>query len=195
MTRFEFISTKGPSISPLTLALLEDSSWYTANFKASNETSFGRGAGCQFARSGCLFDEAAPDLDTESSAFHCTEIGEMGCDASHMFKAKCDFLDSAVSSDAETNSFCPMHTRQAVSCTDSSAFLAKGGEYYGASSRCFQTDRGEPMCLRGECNELTQALDVFYEGQMFSCQKDDQIIDTMKGMQIKCPNIAAVCPM
>ena len=97
LTGFEATSSKGPSISPLTLALLEDSSWYTANYKVSAETSFGRGAGCQFARSGCLFDEASSEINSDASTFHCTEIGEMGCDASHSYKARCDFLDSVVS--------------------------------------------------------------------------------------------------
>ena len=99
MSRFDATSTNGPSISPLTLALLEDSSWYTANYKNSSETAFGRGAGCGFARSGgCLFDETSSELDIDSSAFHCTEIGEMGCDTSHSYKAKCDFLDLVVRS-------------------------------------------------------------------------------------------------
>jgi hypothetical protein len=94
----------------------------------------------------------------------------------------------------DTDSYCPMHTREAISCTDSSAFMATGGEYYGKSSKCFQTDKGEPMCLRSECNEINISIDVYYEGQMFSCHKDDQIIETNDGLQIKCPKIAAVCP-
>lgn len=101
MTGFEAGSTKGPSISPLTLALLEDSSWYEADYKSSNETSFGRGAGCQFARSGCLFDGRRSELDNDNSAFHCTEIGELGCDVSHSYKAKCDFIDSLVRSNTK----------------------------------------------------------------------------------------------
>jgi hypothetical protein len=88
-----------------------------------------------------------------------------------------------------------MHTRQAISCTDSLDSLAVQGEYFGESSKCFETDKGEPMCLRGECNALTRTIDVYYEGEMFSCHKDDQIIDTWKGVKIKCPKAAAVCPM
>ena len=89
---------------------------------------------------------------------------------------------------------CPMYTREAMSCTDSSAFLATRDEYFGSSSKCFLTNKGEPMCLRGVCNELSKTLDVYYESEMFSCQNDDQIIDTKKGLHIKCPKIAAVCP-
>jgi len=96
MTGFEAASTRGPSISPLTLAVLEDSSWYTANYKVSVETSFGRGAGCQFAGSGCHADETSAKFSTPFSGFHCSEIGEMGCDASHSYKATCDFVDSLV---------------------------------------------------------------------------------------------------
>eukprot|EP00804_Cyclotella_cryptica_P004796 CCRYP_004889-RA/>CCRYP_004889-RA protein AED:0.03 eAED:0.03 QI:201/1/1/1/1/0.75/4/730/816 len=96
MTGFDVSSTKGPSISSLTLALLEDSSWYVANYQVSVETSFGRGAGCQFAGSRCQMDETNEELDDDYSGFHCSEIGEMGCDASHSYKAKCDFVDSMV---------------------------------------------------------------------------------------------------
>jgi leishmanolysin-like peptidase len=190
LTGFEATSSKGPSISPLTLALLEDSSWYTANYKVSAETSFGRGAGCQFARSGCLFDEASSEINSDASIFHCLEIGEMGCDASHSHKARCDFLDSVGSS------FCPMHAREPISCTDSSAFLATQGEFFGDSSKCFHTSKGEPMCLRGECNTLTSTIDVYYDDKKLTCQKDDQIIevDPNTGLQIKCPKIAVVCP-
>lgn len=96
MTGFEATSSKGPSISPLTLALLEDSSWYVANYEVSVETSFARGAGCQFAGSGCHVDVKNEELGDDYSGLHCSEIGEMGCDASHLFKAKCDFVDSLV---------------------------------------------------------------------------------------------------
>merc|ERR1712157_356046 len=40
--------------SSLTLALLEDSSWYKANFKNARTNSFGHGAGCGFILDTCL---------------------------------------------------------------------------------------------------------------------------------------------
>ncbi|KAL7487748.1 hypothetical protein ACHAW6_013320 [Cyclotella cf. meneghiniana] len=193
MTGFEAASTSGPSISPLTLAVLEDSSWYTANYKVSVETSFGRGAGCQFAESGCRADKSSPKISDPFSGFHCSVIGEMGCDASHSYKAKCDFVDylSSTSSD----SYCPMYSREATSCTDISGPLAIQGEYFGESSKCFHTDKGQPMCLRGECNASTRSLNVYYDHEIFSCHFDNQIIDTRKGLHIKCPRISAVCPI
>ncbi|KAL3800309.1 hypothetical protein HJC23_003605 [Cyclotella cryptica] len=193
MTGFEATSTAGPSISPLTLALLEDSSWYVANYEVSVETSFGRGAGCQFARSGCHVDETSTKFANPFSGFHCSKIGEMGCDASHSYKAKCDFVDSL--SSTSSDSYCPMYTREAISCTDSSGPLAIQGEYFGESSKCFHTDKGEPMCLRGECNASTRSIDIYYGDEIFQCHMDDQIIDTKKGLKIKCPRISAVCPI
>ena len=40
------------------------------------------------------------------------------------------------------------------------------------------------MCLRGDCNESTGAIDISYQGGLFSCYYDDQTIDTRKGLQI-----------
>ncbi|KAL3792182.1 hypothetical protein HJC23_009646 [Cyclotella cryptica] len=194
---FELASTKGPSISPFTLALLEDSSWYEANYEVSTETSFGRGAGCQFAKGGCTIDETSLELVSRNSDFHCSEIGEVGCDPSHTYKAKCDFSDTVGHADSDTDFFCPLYTRGATSCSDSSDSIdpfAIQGEYYGESSKCFHTNRGHPMCLRGECNTSKQTIDIHYDGTIYSCYRDGQIIDTDIGLHIKCPNIAAVCP-
>lgn len=89
---FQVAATRGPTISPLTLSLLEDSSWYVANYRASSEIPFGRGAGCQFARGGCLVDDVGV-VSKHGRGFYCSEIGELGCDSSHSFKAKCDLID------------------------------------------------------------------------------------------------------
>lgn len=177
----------GPSsLSPITLALLEDSSWYVANYTVSSEIPFGRGSGCQFARGGCI-----PDNDKNNWGFHCTDIDTLGCDPSHSFKASCDFLDTSTDS---SDSFCPMFVRGAVDCSDESSQLALTEEYYGKGSKCFNTDKSEPMCLRAVCNELDYTIDVHYADEVFSCSYDGQIIDTMEDLRIECPRIAAVCP-
>jgi len=43
-------------LSPFTLALLQDSGWYKANFTMSRNPSFGFGAGCQFVEKPCVVD-------------------------------------------------------------------------------------------------------------------------------------------
>jgi len=182
-----FQSVGPPSLSPLTLALLEDSSWYVANYTVSSEVPFGRGSGCQFARGGCV-----PDNEKVNKGFHCTGIGTLGCDPSHSSKANCDFLDTSTGSSDSYS--CPMFVRGVVDCSGESSQLALTGEYYGEASKCFNTNKAEPMCLRAVCNEEDYTIDVHYADEVFSCSSDGQVIDTNKGLRIECPRIAAACP-
>lgn len=139
----------------------------------------------------------------------------MGCDVTHSFKAKCDLLHHTVvtsfhdlvgrstmpyssNSDGAT---CPMYVRGAIDCSAadrgpsaSTSSPSIPGEVYGKSSKCFVTDEGEPICLRGVCNEEKQSIDVHYEGEVFTCVRDGDMIDTGKGVRIECPRLAAVCP-
>ncbi|KAL7549652.1 hypothetical protein ACHAWF_012920 [Thalassiosira exigua] len=198
---------EGLAITPLTLALLEDTSWYSSNYTLSTKISFGHGAGCQFAHAGGCSAEAdsLTKVTTQSEGFHCEDIGKTGCDASHAFKAKCDSFrpvsstipsahDLFAGSSSSRDDICPMHIRAAVSCADEGAAEVIPGEVYGKSSKCFVTDRGEPLCLVGTCNKKTQSIDVRFEDEVFSCDHDGQIIDTNNGLRILCPRIAAVCP-
>lgn len=208
---FQVTSRKngGASISPLTLALLEDSSWYVGNYTTSTEMPFGRGAGCQFAHGACAVDGSGQvQVSAEAKGFHCAEIGSMGCDVTHSSKAKCDLLHSntatfihdmfgSETSLPDNTDVCPMHVRGAVNCvsgTKSPSSSMLPGEVYGAKSKCFMTDDGQPICLQGMCNEETQGVDVWYEEHVFACTRDGEIIDTKKGVRIECPRIAAVCP-
>ena len=200
-------------ISPFTLALLEDSSWYIANYTMSTESSFGRGAGCEFARrhQGSSNDCAvSPRNDTSrhdtamssvQESYYCSEIGSMGCDITHSFKAQCDLLNQqtspashAVSPTGRNDDVCPMYVRGAVDCSNEGDYSVNiPGEVYGEGSKCFLTDEGQPICLQGVCNEKTQMIDIYHEGSVFVCKHDGQIIDT-KTIRIQCPRIAAICP-
>eukprot|EP00986_Skeletonema_menzelii_P009078 scaffold4054_cov142-Skeletonema_menzelii.AAC.1 len=184
-----FQSVGPSSLSPLTLALLEDSSWYIANYTVSSEIPFGRGAGCQFARGGCI-----PGNEKNNWGFHCDAIDTPGCDPSHSFKASCDLLQTSIGS---SNSYCPMFVRGAVDCSEEPSHpnqQALTGEYYGKESKCFNTDTTQPMCLRAVCNERDYTIDVHYADNVISCSFDGQIIDVHELLRIECPRIAAVCP-
>lgn len=183
------------AISPLTLALLEDSSWYLANYTVSSEISFGRGAGCQFAHGSCeLDDNGGLQVNAHGRGFHCAEMGKMGCDITHTSKARCDALAGGVSS--SHSDICPMYIRGAVDCAHGTpnSLSTLPGEVYGKSSKCFLTEEGNPICLQGTCNEEKQGIDIRFENEVFTCTRDGQIIDTQKGLRIECPRIAAVCP-
>jgi len=198
LTSFQWGASQwdGPVISPLTLALLEDSSWYTANYTHSTETSFGRSSGCSFARGSCRVDDGYED---HHKGFHCSKIGRGGCDLTHSFKAQCDRLhpSTGIFESSQEIDMCPMYVRGVINCadaTDISAVTARPGEYYGESSKCIFTDGGIPLCLKGTCNEMDQSLEVQYQDEVFECKRDGQIIDTMLGVQIDCPRLASVCP-
>ncbi|KAL3278658.1 hypothetical protein HHI36_016195 [Cryptolaemus montrouzieri] len=45
--------TQNPIISRITLALMEDTGWYTANYSQAGEMTWGRGLGCDFAVKSC----------------------------------------------------------------------------------------------------------------------------------------------
>ncbi|THD20901.1 Leishmanolysin peptidase [Fasciola hepatica] len=46
--------TNSYRISPITLAMMEDTGWYLANYSMSHDFSWGRGRGCAFATASCL---------------------------------------------------------------------------------------------------------------------------------------------
>jgi hypothetical protein len=50
-----FSAYGGPGrMSPLTLALLQDTGWYEVNMSAAGYMEWGRGAGCNFVKSSCF---------------------------------------------------------------------------------------------------------------------------------------------
>lgn len=190
------VNNQGAIISPLTLALLEDSSWFIANYTLSTEMPFGRGAGCSFARDACKVNaDGDIRISAQGKGFHCDEIGKMGCSATHSHKARCDFLHPTSISSIHDD-VCPMYVRGAIDCANSSngSISTHPGEVYSKSSKCFLTTEGEPLCLQATCNKDRQGIDIHYENELFACVHDDQIFDTKKGLLIKCPRIAAVCP-
>lgn len=90
-------------MTPLKLALLEDSSWYKPNYKESSNSPFGHGAGCSFVEDKCIVDGEVPDY---SRGYFCNEkipwagafLGDedevhYGCNPSHEQKAVCDLID------------------------------------------------------------------------------------------------------
>ncbi len=90
-------------LSPLTLALLEDSGWYQVYYESSQVSPFGFGAGCEFVNDPCIVDNAVPTYATGS---FCTAVSEVDaftgkvdpstssllCDPSHRSIAVCNLF-------------------------------------------------------------------------------------------------------
>uniref|UniRef100_A0A7S4MZQ4 Leishmanolysin-like peptidase n=1 Tax=Odontella aurita TaxID=265563 RepID=A0A7S4MZQ4_9STRA len=89
--------------SPLTLALLEDSGWYIANYSVSRVSPWGHGAGCDFVRNPCLTREVdsstgkarvvVPDY---GRGYFCTESGHLGCSPAHTHRMACTVINYAL---------------------------------------------------------------------------------------------------
>jgi len=93
------------TLSPLTLALMEDTGWYKANFQNTNISPFGHGAGCPFVNDDCIINGGVvPD---SSKGFFCSTIlqidnklndqqltGFPTCDPSHTKMSLCDLIDA-----------------------------------------------------------------------------------------------------
>ena len=83
-------------LSPLTLALLEDSGWYKANYTKSNNSPWGLGAGCDFISGLCLIgggDGRDGELPSYSQGFFCNKASSRGCSPALSHKMACTMID------------------------------------------------------------------------------------------------------
>jgi len=87
-------------MSPLTLALMEDSGWYQANYSMSRVSPWGLGVGCDFVTEPCLEDTTDPDTgETEvavpsyGEGYFCNSASQRGCSPAHTHKMACTVID------------------------------------------------------------------------------------------------------
>ncbi len=198
------------AISPLSLALLEDSSWYRANFQAATTPTFGRSAGCGFVEDDCVYKGITPDY---SLGFFCSSQEAMGartgCDHTHHNKAGCDLSPYAnppehyqyflpdkpgFGSKHSDVDYCPMRSQHLIPCTSEKITSTLVGESFEENSRCYETDAGIPVCLETFCNAVEKTVSFFVQGKYFHCAYHGQIIDVNAGYSVVCPRIAAICP-
>lgn len=92
-------------LSPLTLALLEDSGWYQVYYDGAQTSPFGLGLGCDFVYNDCIINDEVPDYAT---GIFCSEVtlvtsdgisainNNLLCDPTHRSIGLCDLFDSDV---------------------------------------------------------------------------------------------------
>ena len=159
--------------------------------------------------------------------------GPQQCDPTHTSKAFCDWVDTnammGLGNTPEmfqyvddnpnlrpytftTADYCPIAHLGLYSC-----FFDRGratqeqldaGEYFGADSRCVETDgsRSYSLCLQTICNkELGRVELMAGGGEKLICDNDGQVYtmfnnnngndnDDAEPLRIKCPKAALVCP-
>lgn len=181
------------SLSPLTLALLEDSGWYRVNFEKSTVPLFGRGAGCGFVEGNCVGPSEAK-LPDYSQGYFCNDRGSQilgqpsGCDYTHNHKADCMRFEESEASN------CPMRIENIKSCSDQANTPSFTGEVYSVNSRCFVTDTPSSICLESYCNSIDSKIDIVVNEKVFQCDYEGQEINLGQGYSVQCPRLALVCP-
>lgn len=234
-------------LSPLTLALLEDSGWYRANYQSNyvQISMFGHGAGCDFVENNCIDSKGnvpkvfkehfcnTPISISANGLIDTQRSGAQTCDPSHTQKTYCDLVNTneivqigkmgtPLAPAPEkfqyfrpnlrpyifTNAdYCPVPHLDPQSCIVyngrnpiTSEQLA-AGEYYGADSRCIETDgtRTFSLCLQTQCNRRLGRVQIMAGGTRRTCQYDGQVHKIPldgggKELRVRCPKAALVCP-
>lgn len=196
------------SLTPLTLALFRDSSWYQADFSKATTPIFGRGAGCGFIEGECV--SKSYSVPEYSRDFFCGDVvrGELlfdrtpsSCDYTHNHKADCEVLiqhtsqgaSNIMTGNSKANPLCPMRTDNIISCSDASNSAHMVGEVYSPYSRCFNTNTPNSVCLQSFCNAVDSKIDIVLDGRVHQCDYEGQEVD-LGPYSIVCPRLAVVCP-
>jgi hypothetical protein len=175
-------------LSPLTLALLEDSGWYKVVFSSAGVLSFGLGAGCSFVNDDCL---RLPGVVSPSSkGIFCADTEEH-CDFTYHSAAFCDtnfvqppekfryFDDILEGGPIDQADFCPLVRDFKQLCE--------------GNKRCFELINEMPECLEATCYD--GEVIFFYFGVAYTCSSDFQEIEvTGLANKVQCPRLAAFCP-
>lgn len=90
-------------LSPLTLALMEDSGWYQVNYGSAQLSPFGQGAGCDFVNELCIVNDAVPAAGKGYFCATPTTVRSDGsvyindndvlCDPNHIKMTVCSLFD------------------------------------------------------------------------------------------------------
>ena len=188
-------------LSPLTLALLEDSGWYMANYTKSHVSPWGHGVGCDFVSSPCLVgggngrDGSVPSY---GKGYFCNKASSRGCSPGSTHKMACTVIDYSVrgsSPDAQFQYFsdsgiggpregdyCPVYgsayagyDAEELDCriaSNNNAIDVIYSETYGENSMCFETTSGEGRCYNARCIYEDFNLQLQVDGKWYTCNED-----------------------
>ena len=87
-------------LSPLTLALLEDSGWYKVTYENAPLSPYGKGRGCDFVNEPCIVNDQIPEYGNDVFCNTVSYFGDDGigadvfqCDPTHKSFTACDLFD------------------------------------------------------------------------------------------------------
>lgn len=190
-------------LSHLTLALMEDSGWYKANYTMSRSSPWGKAVGCDFTTEPCLVRDSSNQIVVPDygRGFFCAQGSKRGCSPAYTHKMACTVIDYSLffpqrDPDAQFQYFpeqskggprqadyCPVYGStysgsepEDLDCRDpNNADLVNiFGETYGDDSMCFETTTGEGRCYSAQCVKKDLSLRVLVKGGWVTCERDFQ---------------------
>eukprot|EP00550_Attheya_septentrionalis_P006619 CAMPEP_0198291900 /NCGR_PEP_ID=MMETSP1449-20131203/9251_1 /TAXON_ID=420275 /ORGANISM="Attheya septentrionalis, Strain CCMP2084" /LENGTH=731 /DNA_ID=CAMNT_0043990585 /DNA_START=8 /DNA_END=2200 /DNA_ORIENTATION=+ len=187
-------------LSPLTLALMEDSGWYKANYTMASSSPWGMNASCDFVTEPCLVESAngATSVPDYGRGYFCQRPSARGCSPTHTHKASCSMADHSMSfpptniparfqyfSDpniggSQQNDFCPVYgsnydqkTAEELACDGGDPpFVNIYSEEYGENSICVESSSGEGKCHIHACIKDDMVVKIQYLGEWLTCNYD-----------------------
>jgi len=209
-------------ISPLTLALFEDTGWYRANYSMSSIMGFGHGAGCNFLNKACIQPPGVVPKYSEGYFCNMGATNVYKCDSMHRVIANCDLMDYSKIGDGKRSpppttmsyfenknfgarpahnraDYCPTFTNVIFTCRREPVVgkLQKlSVESFTETSRCYNSNFQRPLCMETICNERKHMVQAkFSDGSLISCQNDGQKIAVPNtSYTFECPRLADICP-
>jgi hypothetical protein len=144
-------------ISELTLAMFEDSGWYSVDYELSNLFIWGKNKGCDFfSHSHKCVELKENSVETKFKDEFCTKLNYPVCSTSHIFRGNCRgrtytkiapferyFKDQTIGGSDSLTDKCPIPIE-----------VKKGQNYYGGSCRVGQTltvQQVEQVCPECAC--------------------------------------------
>lgn len=199
------ISPTANIMTSLTLALMEDSGWYLANYTNSRMSPWGLGVGCDFVQQPCLTKASGsnPTVPDVGRGFFCSSESDFGCAPELTHKLACQMIDykyvsgesvpeiyqyfpTTTLGGSKQLDFCPVYANtynnkriDALDCRISSnvpTYLNSYNEVYGANSKCFASSSGEGRCYEAFCVRDDMSLRFNVNGKYYKCEYDFQKI-------------------
>jgi hypothetical protein len=214
------ISPTSVILSPLTLALFEDSGWYAANYANSRMSPWGHGAGCDFVRKPCLIKgDTTTTVPDYGKGYFCSREEDRGCSPSQYYKMGCTLIDYSLRSTSNPPAqyqyfneismggpsqadYCPLYGSayknnvHELDCRDPEN--AKGisfyGEQYGEDSMCFETTTGTGRCYEHRCNIETRKLYIWANDEWTECTEDFAKIEVKRDLTDINSGLTITCP-
>lgn len=219
------ISTDYPEVvvSDITLALFEDSGWYSVNYYTGGLFRFGKGAGCDFLNNKCM--NCMPNQKTDFNNEFCYNPGAPKCTSSRTNRGTCfigsfkngiptayQYFDDRTYGGFSAANYCPISFDDAQitdeeyyypsSCKYGRTLYPQHNETIGSNSVCFIStlfdvtteEKVKSICHEIVCDYAHNTYKINIGEFVGECPSEGGKI-AVKGLMgnIICPRFSAVC--